>query len=152
MRASFVRKSWIASAIVALAACSGSPTEQPVPYVTITPDQPAYFTGSVANIEVRNVTEGPVGYNLCERLIERRVLGAWTVVERQPVGGVCTDNLLTLPPGEAVTVQVQISADLPEGTYRVEFPGIVGNLDVLGPIDRASDPFQVRRPNISPEN
>jgi hypothetical protein len=51
-----------------------------------------------------------------------------------------------------VQVQVQISADLPEGTYRVEFSGIVGNLDVLGAIDRASDPFQVRRPNVSLED
>ena len=145
MRASFVRTLCTVVA-VAVAACTHSPTET-VRYVTITPDQPTYAAGSVAIITVRNVTEGPVGYNFCERLIERAGLGGWDVVERLPAnGGACTMELRTLQPGEAATVQVQLPADLPAGTYRVELPGIQGNLDIMGPINRASDPFKVRRP------
>lgn len=146
MRTFIVGTPWIVAAIISLAACGRSPTEQTVPYVTITPDQSVYTAGSVATITVRNVTDGTVGYNLCEQLLERRMPGTWTVVEHSPSGdAACTDNLLSLPADEAVTVQVQLPAELPEGTYRVEFPGIAGSLDGTSPINRASDPFVVQR-------
>ena len=150
MRISIVRTAWI-TGMVALAACRSPTAHHPGTVVTITPDQPAYTAGSMAAVTVQNVTPDPVGYNLCEHLIERRVLGTWTVVEHfPPPSGACTQELRTLQPGASVTVQVQLPASLEAGTYRVEFPGIAGNTAVEGKIDRASVPFTVQRPTLVP--
>lgn len=137
---SVVRYALATLAALTLAACENSTLAGPA--VEITPDQPQYTAGSDVMLTVRNLGDEPVAYSFCTRAIQRRTTAGWITehLESQP----CLAVLLTLDPGELVTGNVELPADLPAGTYRVYLPGI-GNY----PDDEASAGMQARKSSRS---
>ena len=86
-------------------------------HATLRADRSEYAPGEAATLELANVSEGSVGYNLCFSQLERLSSTGWTVAEGTGVG--CVAILLSLKSGERVTGQLRLPATLPAGRYRV---------------------------------
>lgn len=123
MIASIVRRRRSAAAMLvalALAGCGSSTAADQ--RVAVTTDQREYRTGNLVTVTVTNVSDEPVGYNLCVHRIERRTGDGWRVASAfPPPGSACVDILLTLQPGASTAIQVQLPQDLAAGVYRVRF-------------------------------
>jgi hypothetical protein len=133
-----------AFAAAALAACSESPTESGR-FVRITTDRAEYQAGTSGTATVTNVSDLPVLYNLCEREIQRRTPAGWVAVSRKPgdEGFVCVGVLLTLQPGASTGAGFVLRADLPAGSYRVRFPGLLAPEGDASASAQATPPFRV---------
>jgi uncharacterized protein (DUF58 family) len=90
--------------------------------VEVTTDRRAYRAGNAVTVTVTNVSDEPVGHNLCVHRIERRAGDGWRVASTfPPPGSACIAILLTLEPGASTTTRVRLPQDLPAGIYRVRF-------------------------------
>lgn len=113
------------AAVVALAGCEHpGPTG---PYVD--PGRPAqqiiaveaaqYVPGEPIRFRVANRTSRTFGYNLCRSRLERRDgEGDWHAV-LESLGPVCTAELRTLRPGQAVEYTFKPEGRLRRGEYRI---------------------------------
>jgi hypothetical protein len=146
MQRSSVRWSMPLASLFALAACSGSPTAA-ARTLAILPTQATYAAGSSATLELRNLGDDEIGYNLCGSQLQRRTSAGWQTEATLPGPGVaCTLELRLLPAGATVAGLVTLPGRLPAGTYRVIFAGILYPHDgTLPERDRTSANFEVTR-------
>ena len=82
--------------------------------------------GGTIQLRLRNGTERDVGYNLCFRVLERRVGRDWVAVQSMPQNTFCSAELRVLQPGgEAFDAQA-VHSFIAGGIYRfrtnVEWP------------------------------
>ena len=112
----------------------------------ITINRQEYTRGNTGEATIRNVSDDPVQYNLCQRRLERRVDNSWVVAFEWPTaGGSCTSEARTLAKGASVNTFFELPTGVPAGTYRVVFTGLRDDDGNAVPQDRASTPsFQVR--------
>ena len=97
--------------------------------------------GDTIPLRLRNDAGQDLGYNLCFRVLERRVVGSWVAVQSTPEPPVCTAELRRLQPGEEAVAAQVVHPFVSDGTYRfrtsIEWP--VGD----GSVPVTSDPFLI---------
>ena len=106
-------------------------------------DSSTFVAGDTVSARLVTRSGSAVGYNLCPTELQRLTAGGWVRSEEQLI--ICTMELRTLPPGEAVPYRRAVSASLPEGQYRlrtsVEAP-LGGEWITL-----TTEPFTLTRPS-----
>lgn len=91
--------------------------------VQLSVDDSEYDRGDPVTLILKNGSDDGIGYNLCTSRLQRRQDGSWTTVHPQ-ADEVCTQQLITLPPGEQATYETEIPSAIndgepfPPGTYR----------------------------------
>ncbi len=79
--------------------------------------------GVTAGIRLENLSDRTIGFNLCPRILERRIDGTWTELpETRPEA--CTLELRILAAGDTIVETTGILPGLEAGTYRIVFEGI----------------------------
>jgi hypothetical protein len=76
-----------------------------------------YVPGDAVTLRLTNTTHHALGYNLCRSSFERYVENDWSLIQT-PIAEICTAELRTLMPGQAVTYSFPLAL-LSEGEYRV---------------------------------
>jgi hypothetical protein len=90
----------------------------PTGYEMIWTDADAYDGGTRAAMRLTNRTGRTVTYNLCRSQLQRHVDNEWRA-EKPSLAEVCTAELRTLRPGQAVTFQFAMPGGVRNGTYRI---------------------------------
>lgn len=145
MNARFVRRSLAAAALAVLAACEGA--TGPDPGLRITPNETAYVSGGTATLNVQNLGDQVLFYNLCPVIVERREGFGWVSLNHESLK-LCNAALFQLQPGESVSEQVELPSVSGSDTYRVVFPYIRTSASggELPHERKASEPFKVAAP------
>ena len=103
--------------------------------------------GTAAAIRLENLSDRPIGFNLCPKILERRTEDAWEPLpESRPEA--CTLELRILAAGETVEGSTGIPTGIVPGTYHIVFEGISFEQGEPGisPEERTSNAFEVRSP------
>lgn len=92
----------------------------------------AWERDDTIQVILRNRTHRSLGYNLCFKVLERRVDGEWVRVQSMPGNTACTAELRVLEPGQEASGGQIVFSFIPGGTYRfrtsVEWPLSEGNV------------------------
>lgn len=106
--------------------------------------EPALAAGTSAEIQLENLSDRTIGFNLCPKVVERDRGNLWTPLpETRPE--VCTLELYVLAAGETVVQTTEIPAGLEPGIHRIVFEGIFFEQGdpAIPSAERASDPFEI---------
>lgn len=110
----------------------------------ITTVEDTLVAGVTAEIRMENLSDRTIGFNLCPKVLERRIGETWTQLpETRPEA--CTLELRILGAGETVVGTTGIPLALEAGTYRIVFEGIAfeqGDPQVPG-VERTTNAFQI---------
>jgi hypothetical protein len=94
----------------------------------------AWERDDTIQVRLRNHTNRSLGYNLCFKVLERRMEGDWVPVQSMPENTACTTELRELQPGQEAFGGQFVFSFIPGGTYRfrtsVEWPLSDGNVTV----------------------
>ena len=120
-------KRWAGLALVvtaSLAACGGEDTLAPQVLppdsdiaVEFRTDQPQYTIGASAKTTMVNRTTSTLSMGVCNDVLERAVDAGW--VEIPPGNVACIALALVVPPGDSVTLSLDLRLASSPGTYRV---------------------------------
>jgi hypothetical protein len=115
----------LASIILPALACSSTVQGRDADArVTLTTDRSTYAPADTVSVTLKNDSDADVGYNLCNRALERLASQSWEEVQRFPEPpNVCTMDLRILSQGESVRVEAIIPASAAMGHYRLTFFG-----------------------------
>jgi hypothetical protein len=92
----------------------------------ITTNTTSYKRGSTGEVTIKNVTDKPLEYNLCQRRLERQENKYWIVAFEWPTaGGACTTEARRLAKGESVNTLFELPTGVPTGRYRVVFTNLL---------------------------
>jgi Big-like domain-containing protein len=80
-------------------------------------DKSRYVPGGQVRMEIQSRTDDTLGFNPCNRLLEKQDGGRWTKVD-EPTR-MCTMELWLLEPRASRTATTDVAATLPKGTYRL---------------------------------
>jgi len=100
--------------------------------------------GTSAEVQLENLSDRTIGFNLCPKVVEREDGGSWTPLpETRPEA--CTLELYVLAAGETVVQTVEIPVGLEPGPHRIVFEGISFEQGdpAIPPKERASDSFDI---------
>lgn len=106
--------------------------------------EPTLVAGTSAEIQLENLSDRTIGFNLCPKVVEREGGNAWTPLpETRPEA--CTLELYVLAVGETVVQTTEIPPGLEPGTHRIVFEGISFEQGdpAIPSAERASDPFEI---------
>ncbi|HKY59658.1 MAG TPA: hypothetical protein VJP59_01485 [Gemmatimonadota bacterium] len=106
--------------------------------------EPTLAAGTSAEVELENLSDRTIGFNLCPKLVERGDGVSWTPLpETRPEA--CTLELYVLAAGETVVRTVEIPAGLEPGPHRILFEGISFEQGdpAIPPAERTSDSFEI---------
>lgn len=123
-----------------------APDERQARFVRVTVLDEIVRAGGAARLELENLSERRIGYNLCNDQDLEVWLGTRWVDLDVPREGVCPDILFLLPPGGTDDAAATVPAGLPAGTYRFHFGGIDFEDQGRGLLpsgDRKSNSFRV---------
>lgn len=134
-------------ACVVLGSLAGCKTESMLgprtPLFHLTTDGIVYAPGGTASGSLHNDGSTAIPYSFCSGNIERRSRGGrWDSVSTfaQP----CAAVALFLAPGDSVRWRLPLDGALTEGTYRVRYPGVAGNVSTADSVAlRSTPPFGV---------
>lgn len=91
--------------------------------------------GDTIRVLLRNDSDQALGYNLCMKVLERRIDGQWRSVQSLPENTACTLQLDVLDPGESALGGLVVHSFIEPGTYRfrtsVEWPLSDGNRELV---------------------
>lgn len=114
------------------------------PRVQLRTDRTSYAPGATVNLTIVNGSDVALGYNACQRIVERREGTAWTAVAEE--GRMCTMQIKLVAAGATTTDTTDLPADLANGEYRL---ALVMTTDEAGGTTRrvraTSAGFQVQR-------
>jgi len=120
----------ILAAVIAMSGCSqpGTPgsgyeggSNVPIADTLITTDAQEYRPGDLITIRLTNRLGRSIGYNLCRSRVERLDVenGEWGAAVRS-LAEMCTAEIRTLGPGQAVTYSFRLTVNLRRpGRFRV---------------------------------
>ena len=123
-----------------------APQQNAAAGVAIDLDRTTYGAGDQVWLRVTNHTADQLGYNPCNRSIERRTNDSWTLIVEP--GRVCTVQLYLLNAHASRTDATDLPKSLGRGTYRIalgftrEQPGVTPQTP-NSTIRAVSAPFQV---------
>ena len=106
--------------------------------------EPVLMAGTSAEVQLENLSDRTIGFNLCPKVIERGDGSSWTPIpETRPQA--CTLELYVLAAGETVVQTIDIPAGLGPGTHRIVFDGISFEQGdpAIPPAERASASFEI---------
>lgn len=107
--------------------------------------EPTVTAGTSAEVQLQNLSDRTIGFNLCPKVVEREDGNAWTPLpETSPEA--CTLELYVLAAGETVVQTIEIPSGLEAGSHRIVFEGISFEQGdpAIPPAERTSDPFEIR--------
>lgn len=107
--------------------------------------EPTLTAGTSAEIQLENLSDRTIGFNLCPKVVEREEENAWTPLpETRPEA--CTLELYVLASGETVVQTIEIPSGLEAGSHRIVFEGISFEQGdpAIPSAERTSDPFEIR--------
>ena len=85
--------------------------------VMITLDKTAYAAGAPVALNIMNHAADTLGFNPCNRTLERRDGSAWKPFDE--MGRMCTMELWILKPHESRDAKTELPSPMPAGTYRM---------------------------------
>ncbi len=113
---------------------AGTPSD-PAPAASsdadLTLDKSSFASGAQVRMTIRSRTSDVLGFNPCNRTLERQDGSRWVKFEEP--GRMCTMELWLLEPQATRSATTDLPASVPSGTYRVvlllsrQKPGAVGN-------------------------
>jgi hypothetical protein len=123
---------------------SASNGEQDREILRIDVVEPTLVTGTSAEVQLENLSDRTIGFNLCPKVVEREDGNGWIPLpETRPEA--CTLELYVLAAGETVVQTVEIPAGLEAGSHRIVFEGISFEQGdpAIPPAERTSDSFEI---------
>jgi hypothetical protein len=106
--------------------------------------EPTLTAGTSAEVQLENLSNRTIGFNLCPKIVERRRGDSWIPLpEARPEA--CTLELYVLAAGETVVQTVGIPTGLEPGPHRIVFEGISFEQGdpAIPPAERSSDSFEI---------
>lgn len=119
----------VLAAVIAMSGCSQPGTSGygyegasnvPIVEKLITTDAEEYRTGGLVTVRLTNRLGRSIGYNLCRSRVERLDVesGEWGAAVRS-LAEMCTAEIRTLGPGQAVTYSFKLTVKPQPGRFRV---------------------------------
>ncbi|MGH7543252.1 MAG: immunoglobulin-like domain-containing protein [Gemmatimonadota bacterium] len=107
--------------------------------------EPVLLAGTSAEVQLENLSDRTIGFNLCPKVVERGDGSSWTPLPETRLEA-CTLELYVLAAGETTVQTIEIPAGLEPGTHRVVFEGISFEQGdpAIPPAERASDSFEIQ--------
>ena len=140
-----IRSLSILIAPLLLAGCRSAPSgEEDRQVLRIDVLEPTLVPGTSAEVQLENLSDRTIGFNLCSKVVERADGDTWIPLpETHPEA--CTLELNVLAAGETVVQTVEIPAGLERGPHRIVFEGISFEQGdpVIPPTERVSDSFEI---------
>lgn len=131
--------------LLVLAGCRSAPGgEEDREVLRIAVVEPILAAGTSAEVQLENLSDRTIGFNLCPKVIERGDGSSWTPIpETRPQA--CMLELYVLAAGETVVQTIDIPAGLGPGTHRIVFDGISFEQGdpAIPPAERASASFEI---------
>jgi hypothetical protein len=128
-----------------LAGCRSTPGgEEDREVLRIAVVEPTLAAGTSAEVQLENLSDRTIGFNLCPKVVERGDGTSWTPIP-QTRPEACTLELYVLAAGETVVQTIEIPAGLEPGTHRIVFEGISFEQGdpAIPPAERVSDAFEI---------
>ena len=129
-----------------LAGCRSAPGgEEDREVLRIAVVEPTLTAGTSAEVQLENLSDRTIGFNLCPKVVEREEENAWAPLpETRPEA--CTLELYVLAAGETVVQMIEIPSGLEAGSHRIVFEGISFEQGdpAIPQTERTSDAFVVQ--------